>query len=201
MPYILGNRGNSYGLVNFDHNSFDDYLLFQEGRFINEDNIFLSYKIKSMVDLAKVKKFPCIKSTGPMLVSAALRSVFKKEEDEGEVQFINANISCEDKNINDFFAINPLNRVDCIDMERSEYSITNFDPQNPKYMFDYQVLRDELKDEFGRTLNIATCNEMPVEIIISDMVAEKIKQSKIKGFLLYRSLDMTMQDRSIYIRL
>jgi hypothetical protein len=194
MLYILGTKVNTYYLIKFDHQSSGDFLLFQEGRLLY-GGIQLNYQIENGKNLSKIKRTPYIQSTGPSLVSLALKDLLKEEEEKGEVEFFDVNIFCDGKSIDGFFAINPTNRIDCTDMERSEYSIANFDPQNPSYAFDYHVL----KQNFGCNLNIAICNEMPRMIIINDTIVDRIRASKIKGFILHSSLDMTMNDRSICI--
>lgn len=81
-------------------------------------------------------------------------------------------------------------------MAVSEYSISNFDLNNPQYDFDYQVLYDEIGG-----LDIAICAEMPRELVVSKTLVDKIKINKIKGFVLYSTLDMTMKNRSIFLNI
>ncbi|KQO26083.1 hypothetical protein ASF16_20305 [Acidovorax sp. Leaf78] len=103
---------------------------------------------------------------------------------------------CGGQPVGGFYAINALNKVGCTNMAVSEYYISNFDLNNPQYDFDYQVLYDEMGG-----LDIAICAEMPRELVVSKTLVDKIKINKIKGFVLYSTLDMTMKNRSIFLNI
>ena len=197
MLYILGSKNNSYDLISFDHDSSSDHLLFKEGQSLKGEGVILNYQIESKADLEKLKKIPYIESSGPSLVTAALKEVFEEDEARGQVEFYPVNVFFQGEVVEGFYAINPLKKIDCTNMTASEYSIINFDPGAPEYSFDYQVL----KADFDENLNVATCDEMPREIIINDSIVDKIRSAKIKGFLLYSALDMTMENRSVCVKI
>lgn len=49
-------------------------------------------------------------------------------------------------------------------MEKSEYEITNFDPNEPSYMFLYTVLLAQIPNNF----EIIQSSERPTTIVVSD---------------------------------
>lgn len=194
--YILCSKVNTYDLIDFHCQYSSDHLLFKEGRSLMGEGVFLSYEIEDAKKLNRLKKVNYVECSGPSLVSQDFKEVFKEQEERGEVEFFEVDIRCGGQPVGGFYAINALNKVGCTNMAVSEYSISNFDLNNPQYDFDYQVLYDEMGG-----LDIAICAEMPRELVVSKTLVDKIKINKIKGFVLYSTLDMTMKNRSIFLNI
>jgi hypothetical protein len=193
MMYILSNKKNSYGIVNFDHDYFDHQLFLQGSSLkgVIDEPIF--YEITKKSNVKKLSNLHIINSTGPELVSNALRKIME-EAAPSEVEFFDAIIYCDGSKIEGFSCIHPLRIVEGFDMEVSEYKLINFDPKNPKYRFYYIAVKDKIEYE----PKIARCYELRLNILVNEEIKSALFDNKFKGLVFYRSLDMTPKNRSVY---
>ncbi len=191
MSYLLSTLKNSYDTVQFDHAISYDYKTFLEGGQIIDPKPALHYYINKKKDIIKLQKSHLILSTGPELVSASFRKVIEQFSDD--VDFFDVIIKFEDQYIDGFFAMYVKNKICCIDMDISEYKLTNFDPANPTYQFYYMVV----KNEFLNGFNIVRCKEMPVKIVVSEKFKTACFNSKLSGIIFCSSLDMTYNNRTV----
>jgi len=187
MNYILSTSNNSYGIVDYDHNSSPDYTIFNMGIEISELEQPLIFNVK---DKSKLRKFHILSSTGPELVSKELRKVIE-EHFYDDIEFFQAELISGNDIILDYSAINVKTLNNCFDLEKSDYKLTNFDPSNPTYRFYTQVVKDE---KLGA--NIVRSSEQLTNIIVNEDVIEKCKEAKISGLCFYKILDITPNDLS-----
>lgn len=191
MGYVISIDDNTYNMVDYLHDLSADFSLFSEGVSLRGLNLNLIYKAKNKSSFNKLKNLHVISTTGPELVSRELRSVLEVIAPT-DVEFFDAKIIYKDEQLDGFSAINPIIKENCCDMVNSEYQLTNFDPNNPIYMFLYTVLLDEIPYD----LNIVRCGEQPNFIVVSDKVKTAIFNAGLKGVRFCKSLDMTYNNRT-----
>lgn len=192
MIYILSEEKNNFDILKYDHDNSVDYSLFLEGMSLKGGERPLVYTINKKSGIQKLKNLHTVNSTGPKLVSNDLRRVLE-EIAPSEVEFFEASITYNDQKIEGFSVINVLSKVDCVDLEKSEYKLMNFDPGNPDYMFYYTVLRDDFPNE----MNVALCNEQARQIIVGEKIKNACIEADLKGLVFYRTLDMTYENRTV----
>ena len=115
------------------------------------------------------------------------------------IQFFDVELFCEGEKIEGFYAANLPYKINCVDIERSEFRLTNFDPQEPEYMFYYMRLRDNLFKEFD--IDIVRCREMHRCIVVNEKIKKALFDAGLKGLQFSDSIDMTPQERSIVERI
>lgn len=190
--YSLSERKNSYGIVKFDHDCFD-YSLFDEPASLKgRINKPLIYTIAKQTNVKKISGFHLIESTGPELVSNALRQVIEHIAPR-EVEFFDVDISFEGERIEGFNCIHPLRVIEAMDMDKSEYEVCAFDPNNPDYTFSYLVLKDEIEWE----PSFARCQEFPPWLLVNEEIKKACFAAKLKGLVFSRAIDMTHGDRGV----
>lgn len=197
MLYAVGNTVNTFRLVEFDHRSSTDHMTFQEGRSLSNDAVVLKYSVAKKSAYDRLRRIHFVESTGPQLASSRLREALQEEESRGEVEFFDVEIESEHGTLDDLFAMNVTHRVACTDMSRSEAEQTNFDPENPSYDFDYQVL----SSEFDSDLRIATCDEMLLLTVIDETLLARFSRANLTGLVFSSAIDMTPLERSIRVKL
>ena len=89
--------------------------------------------------------------------------------------------------------MNLVHKVSCVDLEKSEYRVTNFDPHDPEYRFLYTVFRDAFESD----LDIVRCQEKSTSIVVSDTLKAAFFDAKLHGLEFYRAMDMTHGNRTI----
>ena len=194
--YILTTTQNTHGWVVYENDISTDYQNFFKGDFIASSPT-LFYRISKKTYLKKVEKAILLESSGPELVSRRLKEVL--EAISKSIQFFNVELFCEGEKIEGFYAANLLHKINCVDIEHSEFRLTNFDPQEPEYMFYYMRLRDNLFKEFD--IDIVRCREMPRCIVVSEKIKKALFDAGLKGLQFSDSIDMTPQERSIVERI
>ena len=147
--------------------------------------------------LKKVEKAILLESSGPELVSRRLKEVL--EATSKSIQFFDVELFCEGEKIEGFYAANLLHKINCVDIERSEFRLTNFDPQEPEYMFYYMRLKDNLFKEGD--IDIVRCREMHRCIVVNEKIKKALFNAGLKGLQFSDSIDMTPQERSILERI
>ena len=179
-------------MVEYDHEHSAPYDLFFEGMSLAGIALDLRYTVKRKGDADKLAKAHLVNSTGPDLVSDALRAVIERVA-PAQAQFFDVCLSFGDSEILGFSAMNLTHMVSCIDMEKSEYRVTNFDPHNPTYMFLYTVL----SDSFESDLDIVRCEEERRAIVVNDALKTACVDAKLRGLLFCRAVDMTYGNHTI----
>jgi hypothetical protein len=192
MSYIISIEENTYDMLGYLHDISMDFSLFNEGVSLKGLDCTLKYKAKNKSSLKKIKKCHMLSTTGPDLVSRELRTILENMVPT-EVEFFDAEIICGNETLDGFSVINPVIKIDCCDMNKSEYQLTNFDPNNPNYMFLYTVILDNIPDGS----NIVRCKEQPNLIVISDKIKSAILSADLKGVKFCKALDMTYKERTI----
>ncbi|ELY2738786.1 hypothetical protein SMX71_001476 [Cronobacter dublinensis] len=192
MNYIISVEENTYNMVDYLHDISTDFSLFNEGISLDGLDCTLKYKAKNKTSFNKIKNCHMLSTTGPDLVSRQLRTVLESEIPT-EVEFFDAEIMYGNEILDGFSVINPIVKIDCCDMDKSEYELTNFDPNHPTYMFLYTVILDEISGGY----NIVRCNEQPNLIVISGKVKSAILNSGLKGIKFCRAIDLTYGNRTI----
>lgn len=196
MLYFLSSTKNSYGWLGYDHDHsmdyswfFDDYTPLKD----LESKIPLRYIVTKKSYLPQIMKSHVINSTGPTLVSDQLRDIIERLAPD-KVEFLRAAIEYDGQAIEGFSCIHPFLKLDCIDMEKSEYSQTNFDPREPAYAFGYMCVQEQplVESPVGR------CLHMNRQLIVNDEFKSACKASKIKGLLFYRAIDLTPEGRDVF---
>lgn len=193
--YIINTTKNTYGWVIYENDISTDFLEFLKGRFFPEKELPLFFSIPKKSNLNKVKSALILESSGPKLVNKLLKEVL--EANTNTLQFFDVELYCENEKIEGFFALNVPNKTPCVDIEKSEYSIMNFDVNNPKYMFYYMKLKDDI---FEKELNfdVTLCEEMPRTVVVSERIKKALFNANLKGLQFSDSIDITPQERTIY---
>ncbi|WP_410481834.1 imm11 family protein [Pseudomonas plecoglossicida] len=191
MNYILSSKENTYALLHYIHETSENPSLFHEGISLAGLKPIIKYKAKSKTSLEKIRSLHFLSSTGPDLVSKRLKEVLE-EVAPTEVEFFEATICFQNTELHDFYAINVTTKLNCCDMNKSEYEITNFDPNDPCYMFLYTVLLEEIPNNF----NIVRCSERPTSIVVSETLKTKLKEGPFPGLIFCRAIDLTPKNRS-----
>ncbi|CNC70176.1 imm11 family protein [Yersinia similis] len=192
MSYIISIQENTYNMLDYIHDKSIDSSLFNEGISLKGIDGDLIYKAKSKASFNKIKKLHILSNTGPELVSRDLRNIIESSV-PAEVEFFDADIIYENERLDGFSVINPVVKINCCDMEKSEYQLTNFDPNNPTYMFLYTELLNEIPGDF----NIVRCAEQPASIVVNDKIKLAILNSGLKGIRFCKAIDMTYKERTV----
>lgn len=193
--YILTSVKNTNDWVVYDDTISLDYKEFLKGEFLLESELPLFYYIQKKANLSKIKSSVILNSSGAPLVNKRLRDIL--EANEQNLQFFNVELYCDNEKIDGFYALNVPCKKPCIDIEKSEYRILNFDVNSPKYMFYYLKLKEDIfVNETDN--NIVICEEMPRYLIVSERLKKALFQAKLKGLQFSDSIDITPQDRTIY---
>ena len=192
MIYLVSTSMNTFGMVEYDHQTSAPYDIFFEGTSLAGMALDLRYTVKKKSDVDKIAKTHLVQTTGPDLVSDALRAVIERVA-PAQAEFFDIRMSFKDSEIPGFSAMNLTHKVGCVDLEKSEYDVTNFDPNNPAYMFFYTALRDSFESD----LDIVRCQEKSTSIVVNDKLKAACFDAKLHGLEFYRAVDMTHGDRTI----
>jgi hypothetical protein len=192
--YILSTVYNSNKIAKYDNEISYDYKDFLKGEkiFLSEIPLFFSLNNKS--DLKKFSMMPIIDTAGPKLIRKDLKIIMEQNINSNEIQFLEIFFYYQDIKIDEYYAINVTNKRSAIDLEKSEYKIMNFDPNNPVYMFYYLTL----KEISIANLDVFICEEFNRQIIISDKIKNiLINSNNLKGLKFCKSIDITPLNRSV----
>ena len=184
--YILSTVKNTNDLVVYDNNISIDYKEFLKGQFFPEKNLPLYYYVQKKSNLNKVKSAIILKSAGAPLVNKQLKEVL--EVNTKKIQFFDVELYCENEKINGFYALNVPFKISCVDIEKSEYRLMNFDVNNPDYMFYYLKLKEDIFiDEIDN--DIVICEEMPRYLIVSEKIKNVLFEANLKGLQFSDSIE------------
>ncbi len=190
MIYHISATESTHNFLLYDHGRSIDYNLFLLGAKLQAPGPLI-YRIREELHLLQIHKYHIVESTGPTLFSVVLKDIIEAIA-PNEAEFFLANLFYENHKIEDYYAINPLYRLDCVDMSKSNYEQSNFDQHNPKYNFYHEVLLDKIP----HGAKIAICNEFPVQIIVDQVIKRECISRDLKRLRFCRSIDTAQGDRS-----
>ncbi|MFJ4056180.1 imm11 family protein [Pseudomonas sp. NPDC089743] len=191
MSYIMMPEKNTYSFLQYDYAASADPSIFNKGVSLAGFKPKLNYKVKNRAKFKTITDLHLLQCTGPDLVSTKLRRILEKAA-PAEIEFFEAKISFDNADTQGFYAINIINKLNCCDMQKSEYDTTDFDPNNPCYLFLYTVLLNNTPNN----LSIIRCQEQPTSIVVNSSLKATIKDEKLPGLKFCSSLDLTPKNRS-----
>ena len=194
--YILTTTQNTHGWVVYENDISTGYQIFFKGDSIASPPT-LCYRVSKKLYRKKVENAILLESSGPELVSRRLKEAL--EAISKSIQFFDVELFCEGERIEGFYATNLLYKINCVDIERSEFRLTNFNPQEPEYMFYYMRLKEHLFK--GLDIDIVRCREMQRCIVVNEKIKKALFDAGLKRLQFSDSIDMTPQERSIVERL
>lgn len=192
--YILTTTKNTHNWVVYENDISMDYKEFLKGCFFQERELQLFYSIPRKSDLGKVKSAIMLESSGPELVSKRFKEVL--EAHTKNVQFFDVELFCKDEKIEGFYAMNLPYKIECVDIDNSEFRLMNFDKNNPNYMFYYMKLKEELFA--GNSIDIVRCEEMSRYIVVSEKIKKALFDANLRGLQFSDSIDITPKERTVY---
>ena len=194
--YILTTTQNTHGWVVYENDISTGYQIFFKGDSIASPPT-LCYRVSKKLYRKKVENAILLESSGPELVSRRLKEAL--EAISKSFQFFDVELFCEGERIEGFYAANLLYKINCVDIERSEFRLTNFNPQEPEYMFYYMRLKENLFK--GLDIDIVRCREMQRCIVVNEKIKKALFDAGLKGLQFSDSIDITPQERSISERI
>lgn len=127
-------------------------------------------------------------SSGPPLVSKKFKELFDDLEKEHQIQFFKTVIEDEKENFNNnFFALNILNVISCLDKERSIFEEENYYGVKYLKIKKLYILPNKLVDH-----KIIKLEEDDDKIIVTEEFKKRCISAKLKG------LDFVPEGYSIY---
>jgi hypothetical protein len=193
--YIIGTKINTNGWVAHDYDNPVGYKEFLEGKFFPDTKLPVYFHVNKESYLNKVKKALFLESSGPDIVSTKLKNVL--EEHTKGIQFFEVDLRCGEEKIEGFYAINIVNRIDCADIENSEYDYEDYGPGISPYTFMYMKLKKGIfKDDMD--YDIVRCNEMGRIVIVSEKLKNILFNAKLKGLQFSDCFDITPKFRTVY---
>ena len=194
--YILTTTKNTYGWVVYDNDISLDYKEFLKGESLLSKELPLFYNIPKSSNLKKIRS-AVLEAAGPELVCRQFKEVLEKQV--RDIQFFDVNLFCDNEKIDGFYAMNVPHLMKCIDLEKSEFRLMNFDRNNPDYMFYYMKLRKNIFDD--NKTGVIRCEEMRRSIVVSEKIKAALFAAGLKGLQFSDSIDMTPKERTIYERI
>ena len=194
--YILTTTQNTHGWVVYENDISTSYQNFFKGDFIASPPT-LYYRVSRKAYREKVENAILLESSGPELVSRRLKEIL--EAISKSIQFFDVELFCEGEKIEGFYAAKLLYKINCVDIERSEFRLTNFNPQEHEYMFYYMRLKENLFK--GLDIDIVRCREMHRCIVVNEKIKNVLFDAGLKGLQFSDSIDITPQERSISERI
>lgn len=122
------------------------------------------------------------------LVSKRLKNNFEDLENDKQIQFINVAISDKKGNINnDYYLLNVLKVVPCMDMEKSIYDLKTYGKTAVTQIKKLYIISNGLKN-----YDIIRMKEKKAYIIVTEEFKKRCEATKLKG------LDFVPEGYSIY---
>jgi len=178
--YILTTTKNTYRWVVYDNDISLDYKEFLKGESLLSKELPLFYNIPKSSNLKKIKSAVVLESAGPELVCRQFKEVLEKQV--RDIQFFDVNLFCDNEKIDGFYAMNVPHLMKCIDLEKSEFRLMNFDRNNPDYMFYYMKLRKNIFDD--NKTGVIRCEEMRRSIVVSEKIKAALFAAGLRGYSL-----------------
>lgn len=147
-----------------------DYFVLSEGHPViyNHPIYYTIDKIDPYID-----KYDLLPTLGPLLVSKKFRNTFSFLENS-ELQFFNAVITDKKGNqINNFFALNITNTLECLDLNKSVIETTRYGIRTMKKIF---FLTDALNN-----FSIVRMKEHKSYIVVTEEFKNICEKSNLKG--------------------
>lgn len=191
MYFALTTKTNTNGIVEFEYKHSSDYRPFLNGGYIDPSKVKLTYTVPTQAKLNRLYKNHLLESSGPELISSKLRETLENNQIEG-LQYFNVDLLFKGKNLSGFFAINILKKRKCFNLAECEYSVMNFDPNNPLYTFEYFTISEDLTDS---TL-IQRSSESPRLIVVHQKISEICRENQLSGLCFSKKIDLTNKKRS-----
>jgi len=167
--------------LDYDAKKFPDPLLFKRGKAVDMtdfSHVYLSANPKASIE--RVLKYDYLFSNGPDVVSEKFAKILT-ESNKDSIQLIPAKIKHGKYFGGGFYIINYLITRKSFDMGRCEYSpVIRAMPDSPKKFTKISLL------DSNETNLIFRAEEDFFEIIVTDDLAQKIKDSSIKGIKLVK---------------
>ncbi len=142
--------------------------------FLITDSVY--YKVDKLDKY--VNKYDMLPSIGAPLISLKLKRIIE-EMSSDTCEFLPAIIESEKGEVNtDFFALNIKAFTDCFDEQKSDFDMSNNDPNKigriKSIYFNYSKIGQE---------HIYRMSIRPSMIIVSETFVEKYKKNRLKGLL------------------
>jgi len=115
--------------------------------------------------------------SGGVLVSRRVKSLLEEYFPQ-EVQYFDTEVNYKGQFTNDYFVFNVYNKIECYDLEKSEYSIHSVDRS---YQFRKIVPITTPLEEYGYEYNIVRC-VYDNRIVVSEAVKKLLETHRILGF-------------------
>ena len=192
--YILTTTQNTSDWVVYNNDISVDYQEFLKGQSFQEKELPLVYNVQNKSKLKKIKSAIMLESSGPELVSKRFKEVLEANTDN--IQFFEVELYCGCEKIEEFYAMNLLHKIKCIDVNNSEFRLTNFDVDNPNYMFYYMKLRNDIFR--NNNVDIVRCEEMCRYLVVSEKIKKVMFDANLKGLQFSDSIDITPKGRAVY---
>ena len=160
-----------------------DYFELSDGHPITYDHpiYYTIDKIDSYID-----KYDLLPTLGPLLVSNKFKNVFLSLENS-ELEFFKAVITDKKGNqIDDFFALNITNSLECLNLDKSVIETTKYGTRNIKKKI---FLMNALKD-----FSIVRMKEHKSYIIVTEEFKNKCKKADLKGIMFIGEGDSIYND-------
>ncbi|MFO6424112.1 hypothetical protein [Motilimonas sp. KMU-193] len=145
--------------------------VFQKGVEVSRDTVPVfkfNCKLKKLYDVCQLAN-----STRVPLVNRDIRDLLSVHSDD--LQFIKAVVQCQDGTIEDFSVVNVLSLVNALDKEQSIFDCV---PGTQEIMRFNSIKYNE-----GNFI-IARESSYPVHLLVSELLAKKLKSSGCKGLFL-----------------
>ncbi|MDO6855304.1 hypothetical protein Q4599_17105 [Cellulophaga lytica] len=153
-----------------DENNNIEYSIFNEGISIDGKEDIL-YQVDKIDDY--ISSYDLLPTIGPILVSKKFKELFLELSDK-QIQFIPATIKDEKGNENnDFFALNILNIVSCMNMKTSVTEKTRYGTLKIKKLM---FIANSLKN-----LDIVRMKEHLSYIIVNQNFKDKCSENNLNG--------------------
>jgi hypothetical protein len=124
-----------------------------------------------------INNYDILPYIGIPLVSAKFKELFYDLEESAQVQFFKAKIEDKRGNLNgDFFALNILNVIPCMDMEKSIYE-TKVYGKTTSYSIKKLYIRPNSLQDFS----IARMKEQDSYIVVSENFKKRCDKAHLKG--------------------
>lgn len=193
MIYLVSQKISTFGMLEYSSGKVLGRDDFWQGISHKAFEGTLHYRLKKRSDAAKLARWHIIESAaGPLLVSSKFRAAIEREA-PGDAEFLRTEIRCDDAISTDFYAMNLLNQVACVNMEKSEFGQINFDPSDPRYTFSYIVMNVD----WDSSAIIASCTEQRNRFAVRESLKDACFRDDLQGLIFYQALDMTYGDRSM----